>query len=89
MKRHLRRAGLSFKCAVALAACVLLGGTGCDEETMAMLNGAIPGGGAGAADYFYGFTENYGDGTSNSFSLYPGSDPGESLETFLGGSVVY
>lgn len=89
MNRHLKRAGLCLKCAMALAVCVLLGGTGCDEETLSMLNGAIPGGAGGAADYFYGFNEYNGDGTSNSFSLYPGSDPGESLETYLGGFVSY
>ena len=40
----------------------------------------------GGSDYYYGW---YEDGSTSSFSLYPGSDPGDSLETYLGNSVVY
>lgn len=37
-------------------------------------------------DYYYGFYDREGTG---SFSMYPGSDVGDSLETYLGNSVVY
>lgn len=38
-----------------------------------------------AGDYYYGWYEDNG----SSFSLYPGSDAGDSLETYLGNFVTY
>jgi hypothetical protein len=39
-----------------------------------------------AGDDYYGFYDSEGTG---SFSIYPGGDPGDTLETYLGNSVVY
>jgi hypothetical protein len=40
---------------------------------------------SGEGDYYYGWYEDNG----SSFSLTPGSDPGDSLETYLGNFVTY
>lgn len=40
----------------------------------------------GGSDYYYGW---YEDGSTSSFSIAPGIDAGDSLETYLGGSVIY
>jgi len=78
---------------LCLAAVVMVAGTGCEEEALLGLSGVPSAFGdgevRGEGDYYYGWTEVGGDGSTRSFSLTPGIDPGESLETYLGGSVIY
>lgn len=82
---------------------VLVAGSGCDMETilnsggdpLALLgpeSGLLGGGdqpGFGGDETVRSFTTVDENGRTNSFSLTPGIDPGESLETFLSGSIVY
>lgn len=104
MSTGTRFARTMIRSMVCLAALTLVAGTGCDEEGMGGVLGILSDvsafateggyypdgfGGNGGGDYYYGFTETDGNGISRSFSLTPGIDAGESLETYLGSSVVY
>lgn len=76
---------LGMAAALAIVGCDdadLSGGFGFDEFGFGADSAWVDGGG----DYYYGFYDQQGSG---SFSLYPGSDPGDSLETYLGNSVIY
>lgn len=90
MMRTLRRwtVGLSMGSLAALS------GADCADSSGSYTDGGgyyLDGGGYyndswSGGDYYYGW---YEDGSTSSFSLYPGSDPGDSLETYLGNSVIY
>ncbi|MFO0837145.1 MAG: hypothetical protein U1D55_01355 [Phycisphaerae bacterium] len=75
---------------VVLGVVAAIGCAGCDETDsfggfgFDGLSTAL--GTQSSGDYYYGFYDSEGTG---SFSLYPGGDPGDSLSTYLGNSIVY
>lgn len=73
-----------------LSALLLVAGAGCDEEGLPGMSQMLEGVGTQGADgeFNYSFTEGR-DGRTSSFSFNSGISAHESVETYLGDSIVY
>lgn len=85
-----------FAAAIAFGSLAALGGMDCggssasdaswNDSGYEYYDGGWDGDSYGGSDYYYGW---YEDDSTSSFSIAPGIDAGDSLETYLSGSVIY